>query len=177
MTDKEIMQNLRDPKMKRKAFSEIVSQYSEPLYWKVRHIVGRHEDADDVLQNVFLKAWTRLDNFRGEANIYTWIYRISVNESLDFLRKRRELLSSDALANVANTQYADDYFDGDETQKLLQQAIDSLPEAQKVTFCMRYFDDMPYSEISSVLGTSEGGLKANYHLAVKKIKEFFNNRD
>lgn len=167
------MHNLQDPKKKRMAFSELVNQYSEQLYWKVRHIVGRHEDADDVLQNAFLKAWTRIDDFRWDANIYTWLYRICVNESLDFLRKRREQLYADDIERMADKQYADEYFDGDETQKLLQKAIETLPEAQRVTFCMRYFDETPYGEMSKILGTSEGGLKANYHLAVKKIKDFF----
>lgn len=175
MTDKEIVQSLRDPSKRRQAFSGIVSQYSEQLYWRIRRIVGSHDDADDVLQNVFLKAWTRLDNFRGDSNVYTWLYRICVNESLDFLRRRKDFLSTDGTLQIADTQFAEEYFDGDETQRKLQQAIETLPEAQRVTFCMRYFDDMPYSEISAVLGTSEGGLKANYHLAVRKIKEFFDS--
>lgn len=162
---------------KEEIFSELVRKHSKQLYWKVRQIVIRHEDADDVLQNAFMKAWTKMDDFRGDANPYTWLYRICVNEALDFLRKKRELLSTDGEMKMADKQFADDYFDGNETQKKLYEAIETLPEAQRVTFSMRYFDEMPYAEISSMLGTSEGGLKANYHIAVKKIKEFFQRND
>lgn len=169
------LQDLQDPRKKHKVFSAIVAQYSEKLYWTVRRIVGRHEDADDVLQNTFVKAWTKIDNFRGDSGIYTWLHRICVNESLDFLRKKHEFLSTDTTIDVVNTIEADDYFDGNETQELLFKAIETLPEAQKATFTLRYFDELPYAEISKIMGTSEGGLKANYHLAVRKIKEFFNN--
>ena len=158
-------------------FSKIVNQYSEQLYWKARQIVVRHEDADDVVQNAFLKAWARFDDFRGDANIYTWIYRITVNEAIDFLRRKHEQVSPDGEMRVADNQFADDYFDGNETQKLLYEAMETLPEAQRATFSLRYFDDMPYSEISKILGTTEGGLKANYHLAVKKIKDFFQRKN
>ena len=158
-------------------FSQIVNQYSEQLYWKARQIVGRHEDADDVVQNTFLKAWTRFDDFRGDSNVYTWLYRITVNESIDFLRRKHEHVSPDGEMQVANMQFADDYFDGNETQRMLYEAMNTLPEAQRTTFSLRYFEDMPYSKISKILGTSEGGLKANYHLAVKKIKDFFNKRN
>lgn len=162
------------PKMtKEQIFTDIVKKHSQQLYWKVRQIVIRHEDADDVLQNAFMKVWAKMDDFRGDANIYTWVYRICINEALDFLRKKREMLSTDGEMKMAEKQFADDYFDGNETQKKLFQAIETLPEAQRVTFSLRYFDELPYAEISQILGTSEGGLKANYHLAVKKIKEFF----
>lgn len=171
MTD--IIKDLHDPKKKRTAFTKIVNQYSEKLYWKVRGIVGRHEDADDVLQNTFIKAWTKVDDFRGDSNIYTWLHRICVNESLDFLRRKKELLSSDSDMRIVDDKVADEYFDGNKTQKLLQEAIETLPEAQRITFSMRYFEEMPYAEISKITGTSEGGLKANYHLAVKKIKDYF----
>lgn len=162
---------------KEQLFTDIVKNHSQQLYWKVRQIVIRHEDADDVMQNAFMKAWAKMDDFRGDANIYTWIYRICINEALDFLRKKRELLSTDGELHIADKQFADDYFDGNETQKKLFQAIETLPEAQRVTFSLRYFDEMPYAEISQILGTSEGGLKANYHIAVKKIKEFFQQID
>ena len=162
---------------KEELFSILVKKYSSQMYWKVRQIVIRHEDADDVLQNAFMKAWIKLDDFRGDANISTWLYRICVNEALDFLRKKKEILSHDGEMKMADSQFADDYFDGNETQKKLFQAIETLPEAQRITFTLRYFDDKPYSEISRILGTSEGGLKANYHLAVKKIKDFFNRND
>lgn len=158
-------------------FSELVRKYSKPLYWKVRQIVVRHEDADDVLQNAFMKAWTKIGDFRGESNLQTWLYRICVNEALDFLRKKREMLSNDGEMKMADKQFADDYFDGNETQIKLFKAIETLPEAQRITFTLRYFDELTYAEISQILGTSEGGLKANYHLAVKKIKEFFLKND
>lgn len=171
MTD--IIKDLHDPKKKRAAFTKIVNQYSEKLYWKIRGIVLRHEDADDVLQNTFVKAWMKIDDFRGESNIYTWLHRICINESLDFIRRKRMLLSSDGDLKVADEIETDEYFDGNKTQKMLQEAIATLPEAQRITFIMRYFEEMPYAEISKQTGTSEGGLKANYHFAVKKIKDYF----
>ena len=158
---------------KEKIFSDLIKENSERLYWKVRQIVIRHEDADDVLQNAYVKAWTKIDEFRGDSNISTWLYRICINEALDFLRRKREALTSDGDMRIADTKEADEYFDGNETQRLLKEAVEQLPEAQRVTFSLRYFDELPYSEISKILGTSEGGLKANYHFAVKKIKEFF----
>lgn len=177
MTDKELITQLQDPKTRRKAFEIMVRQYSEQMYWKVRYIVKRHEDADDVLQNAYVKAWTKLDSFRADSQLSTWLYRICVNEALDFLRKKREDLSPDGALTIADSLIADDYFDGDETQIMLQKAIDTLPEAQRTTFTLRYFEELPYKEISGILGTSEAGLKTNYHLAVKKIKEFFNRHD
>lgn len=154
-------------------FSNLIRENSEKIYWKVRNIVVRHEDADDVMQSALMKAWIKFDDFRGEASASTWLYRICVNEAIDFLRKKREMLSQDGAMSMADTIKADDYFDGNETQRLLMEAVESLPEAQRVTFTMRYFNDMSYAEISGILGTSEGGLKANYHIAVKKIKEYF----
>lgn len=177
MTDKELIQQLRDPQARRRTFEKVVAQYSEQMYWKIRHIVLRHEDADDVLQNSFVKAWLRLDDFRGDSALSTWLYRICVNESLDFLRKKREQLTPDGAMTIADTMFADDYFDGDETEKMLLEAVESLPEAQRATFMMRYFDEMPYKEMAQIVGISESGLKTNYHLAVKKIKEFFNRHD
>ena len=155
--DQILKRELTDPSTCRAAFSKMVALYSEPLYWKIRRMVLTHDNANDVLQNTFLKAWNKLDSFRGEAKLSTWLYRIAVNEALDFLRRQR------------NQLMADSYFDGDKLQSLLQAAIALLPDAQRTVFCMRYYDEMKYSEISKVLGTSEGALKANYHLAVKKI--------
>lgn len=177
MSDKEIKQQLHDPSTRRRAFEKIVAQYSQQMYWKIRRIVIRHEDADDVLQNSFVKAWTKLDDFRGDSAVSTWLYRICVNESLDFLRKKRELLSPDAVVSISESLLSDEYFDGDDVERQLMEAIDTLPEAQKATFTLRYFDEMPYKEMSKIIGTSEAGLKTNYHLAVKKIKEFFNRHD
>lgn len=152
----------------------LVRQYSEPLYWKIRRIVLNHEDADDVLQNVFMKVWSHFDDFKGDSSLSTWLFRIAINEALDFLRKNKNNvgLSDNGNLLVVNRLMADEYFDGDETQAKLQAAIATLPEKQRVVFNMKYFDDMKYSEISKVLGTSEGALKASYHLAVGKITEY-----
>lgn len=173
------IKQLLDPKTQRQAFSIIVRQYSEPLYWKIRHIVINHEDANDILQNTFIKAWCNLDDFQNKSKLSTWLYRIAVNESLDFLRRQKTsaALSSDEDTNVANMLLADEYFDGDETQAQLHEAISNLPDVQRTVFNLRYFDEMKYSEMSKLLDTSEGSLKASYHLAVKKITEFFRHKD
>lgn len=185
MTDeRKIMKMLADPKTKREAFGLVVRQYSEKLYTIVRRMVISHDDADDVLQNAFLKAWERLDTFRNDSKLSTWLYRIAVNESLDFIRKRKNerveagMQSGDDEHNgLAERLMADNYFDGDETQALLQEAIAQLPDVQRTVFNMRYFENIRYSEISRILGTSEGALKASYHIATKKITEYFNNHD
>ncbi len=152
----------------------IVDQYSQSLYWKIRSIVLTHEDTDDVLQNTFLKAWKSLPTFQGKAKLSTWLYRIAINESLDFLRhqKTSALSSADADLSVANRLMADDYFDGDKSQALLQEAIANLPDVQRTVFTLRYYDEMKYSEMSEILGTSEGSLKASYHIAVQKITDY-----
>ena len=175
-----LLQQLRDPKTQRRAFENVVRQYSEQLYWQVRRIVLTHDDANDVLQNAFIKAWQALDNFHGDAKLLTWLSRIAINESLDFMRRQKNLTlvtTDDADLGVADRLMADDYFDGDETQAQLQEAIASLPDVQRTVFQLRYFDEMKYSEISRLLDTSEGALKASYHIAVKKITEFFHSRD
>ena len=163
---------------KRSEFESIVREYSEQLYWQIRRIVLTHDDANDVLQNTFLKAWTGFDNFHGESKVSTWLSRIAINESVDFLRRNKHISSatSDDLS-VANTLLADEYFDGSETEAMLQQAIAQLPEVQRMVFQLRYFDEMKYSDISKLLDTSEGALKASYHIAVKKITDFFKSRD
>lgn len=152
----------------------IVDQYSQPLYWKIRSIVLTHDDADDVLQNTFLKAWKSLPAFQGKARLSTWLYRIAINESLDFLRhqKAATLTSADADLSLANRLLADDYFDGDRSQALLQEAIATLPDVQRTVFTLRYYDEMKYSEMSEVLDTSEGSLKTSYHIAVQKITDY-----
>ena len=179
MDDKELLLLLCEPRTQREGFSALVSQYSEPLYWKIRHIVLSHEDANDVLQNTFVKAWQNLGTFQGKAGIGTWLHRIAINEALDLLRKRKASadISADEDLGVANRLMADEYFNGDEAQALLQQAVALLPEVQRTVFTMRYFDDMKYAEISKVLNTSEGALKASYHLAVKKITDYFHRND
>ena len=177
--DKTITQMLSDPKKQRQAFSMVASQYSEPLYWKIRRIVLNHDDANDVLQNVFLKAWNNLGDFQQKSKISTWLYRIAVNESLDFLRRQKtaSMVSADEDIMVGNRLMADEYFDGDEAQALLQEAISRLPDVQRTVFTLRYYDEMKYSEMSRLLTTSEGALKASYHLAVKKISEYVRARE
>ena len=151
--------------------------YSEQLYWQIRRIVLTHEDADDVLQNTFLKAWNGLDGFHGDAKISTWLSRIAINESLDLLRRNKQQTISTEEASVANSLMADRYFDGSEIEAQLQEAVASLPDVQRTVFQLRYYDEMKYSDISRILGTSEGGLKASYHHAVKKIADFFHRHD
>ena len=178
--EQQLVEQLSDPKLQRKAFERVVRAYSEQLYWQIRRMVLTHEDADDVLQNVFIKAWTHLDDFHQESRLSTWLYRIAVNESIDFLRKQKNMTlqyTDDVDSGVANMLVADNYFDGDETQAMLQEAISTLPDVQRTVFNLHYFDDMKYSDISKLLNTSEGALKASYHIAVKKISEFFKRRD
>ena len=167
-----------NPETQRKGFELMVREYSEQLYWQIRKIVLTHEDTNDVLQNTFLKAWNAIDTFHGEAKVSTWLSRIAINESVDHLRRNKHLVSAgnDDLS-VANNLMADPYFDGSETEAMLQQAIAQLPDVQRTVFTLRYFDDMKYSEISQISNTSEGALKASYHIAVKKISEFFKSRD
>ena len=169
---------LADPQTQRKAFEMVVRQYSEQLYWQIRRIVLTHEDADDVLQNTFIKAWGCLDNFRYESKLYTWLYRIAINESLDFIRKQKAAVAvdNDSLT-VANQLMADEYFDGDKAEAKLQEAIAMLPDVQRLVFCMRYYDEVKYSEMSKILKTTEGSLKASYHIAVKKISEYLGLKD
>ena len=167
-----------NPETQRKGFELMVREYSEQLYWQIRKIVLTHEDTNDVLQNTFLKAWNAIDTFHGEAKVSTWLSRIAINESVDHLRKNKHLVSAgDDDLSVANNLMADPYFDGSETEAMLRQAIAQLPDVQRTVFTLRYFDDMKYSEISQITNTSEGALKASYHIAVKKISEFFKSRD
>ena len=171
--EKQLVALLTNPATRERAFAELVKQYSQPLYWQIRRLVLSHDNADDVLQNTFVKAWMNIDSFQGKSQLSTWMYRIAINESIDFLRRQRNVstLDIDDAPNVANQLMSDDYFDGDEAQAMLQQAIAKLPEVQRTVFNLRYYDDMKYSEISKILNTSVGALKASYHIAVKKIKE------
>ena len=174
LDEAEVIRQLASPEGRQKVFPTIVDQYSQALYWKIRSIVLTHDDADDVLQNTFLKAWKNLPTFQGKAKLSTWLYRIAINEALDFLRhqKTATLSSADADLMVANRLMADDYFDGDKSQALLQEAIATLPDVQRTVFTLRYYDEMKYSEMSEILGTSEGSLKASYHIAVQKITDY-----
>ena len=187
--DQQIRQMFMNPETQRQGFEVAVRQYGEQLYWMVRKIVITHDDTDDVVQNTFLKAWNALDSFEGDSKVLTWLSRIAINEALDLLRKnKRRLTVSDVMSSpigdgskageqIVDRLIADPYFDGSETEALLQEAITQLPDVQRTVFQLRYFDEMKYSDISQLLGTSEGALKASYHIAVKKISEFFKLRD
>ena len=184
LSEKDIALQLQDTATRRQAFSILVGQYSEMLYWKIRRIVMFHDDADDVLQNTLMKAWKSLDSFRGDSKLTTWLCRIDINESLDFIRHKQALVivSSDSTTDNVGVSIhaklmADEYFDGDSAEALLQEAISQLPDVQRTVFLMRYYDEMKYSEISSILNTSEGALKASYHIAVTKIKEYFERKN
>lgn len=180
INDAQLKEMLKAPKTRRQGFETLVRQYSEQLYWQIRRIVLTHEDSDDILQNTFLKAWSSLDSFHGDSKIITWLSRIAINEALDFKRKqkkRQTVSTDDEELGIANQLMADRYFDGDETEAQLQAAIDTLPDVQKAVFTLRYYDEMKYSEISQITGTTEGALKASYHIAVKKITDFFHRHD
>ena len=173
--EKEIVVLLQDPARQREAFERIVKEYSEQLYWQIRRLVLSHDDANDILQNTFIKAWTNIEYFRGDAKMSTWLYRIALNECLTFLNKQRasqQLSIDEADTEIMNQLESDTYFDGDETQKVFLQAIKQLPEKQQMIFNLKYFKEMKYEEISEILGTSIGALKASYHHAVKKIESF-----
>ena len=175
VNDAMILEWLETPSTFDKGFSWMLKLYQERIYWHIRRMVVSHDDANDVVQNTFMKAYKGIKNFKGNAKLYTWLYRIATNEALTFLqkRKRRQTASLDVDDNhLANQLKADIYFDGNEIQRKLQLALNTLPEKQRLVFNMRYFDEMPYKDISDVLGTSVGGLKASYHHAVKKIEQF-----
>lgn len=162
------------------AFNEIVETYTERLYWHVRRFVCSHEDTDDLLQDVFIKIWNSLPSFRGESRIYTWLYRIATNETLNHLRKirRENAVSFDIVGEMLATRIDEDpSFNGNALQRELHKAIQRLPEKQRLVFNMRYFDEMKYEDIAEITGTSVGALKASYHHAYNKIKEALENTD
>lgn len=170
-----LINKLRDEKTQKEAFSTLVATYSQRLYWQIRKIVLSHEDANDTLQNTFIKIWSNLDNFRGESKLSTWLYKIAINESITFINKQRQQYNvslDDSDTFLESKLEADPYFDGDEAQLKLQKAILTLPDKQRIVFNMKYFDDLKYEEMSEILETSVGALKASYHHAVKKIEEF-----
>lgn len=174
-TENKLIERLHNAKTQQAAFSELVKEYSEPLYWQIRKIVLSHEDSNDVLQNTFIKVWTSIDNFRGDSKLSTWLYRIAINEAITFLNKQRtsnNISMDDADTFLLSRLESDDYFDGDAAQLQLQKAVLTLPEKQRIVFNMRYFDEMKYEDMSDILETSVGALKASYHHAVKKIEEF-----
>lgn len=177
LTDEELIQLFHEPDSKEKAFNEIINKYKERLYWHIRRLVIVHEDADDILQNVFIKVWNGLSQFRKESQLYTWLYRIGSNECFTFIEKEKKRLraSNIDVASFENKIKDDPHFDGKKIEWKLQQAIQQLPEQQRAVFTLRYFDEMPYKEMSDVLNVSEGALKASYHHAVKKIENFLTN--
>jgi len=174
-SDKELVQQFRDGNNRNHAFNAIVIKYQERLYWQIRKLVISHDDADDVMQNTFIKAFEGLDRFREDASLFTWLYRIATNESLTFLKKksRRYILPlGENLNHLQETLESDVYFNGDEIQMKLQKAIILLPEKQRIVFNMKYFEEMKYEEISDILKTSVGALKASYHHALKKLEKY-----
>ena len=176
----DLVARLREPSTCRDAFGEVIRIYSEPLYRQIRRMVQTHDDANDLLQNTFLKAWQSIENFRGDAKLSTWLHKIAINESITFLEKERKRLGlsiDDEESHLVNLIEADTYVDGDELERRLREAIATLPEKQRLVFNMRYYDEMKYEQMSEILGTSVGALKASYHLAVKKIEQYFDESD
>lgn len=176
MTDSELINLFRDESQRDPAFKMIVARYQERIYWHIRKLVINHDDTDDLMQNTFIRAWNGLQKFREESQLFTWLYRVATNEALTFLnhKKRKLFLSlSDYEHELSTALETDEYFNGDEIQMKLQKAILTLPEKQRVVFNMKYFDEMKYEDMSDILGTSVGALKASYHHAIKKIEKYF----
>ena len=177
--EKEFIAQLLHPKTQDTAFRQLVEQYSRPLYSHIRTIVLDHDDADDVLQNTFIKVFRNLEGFKGESKLFSWIYRIATNEALTFISlkaRKNHITNEEVNERALNSLQADDYFEGDALQLKLLQAVASLPQKQQLVFKMKYFEDLKYEDISEILGTSVGALKASYHHAVKKIEDYINNR-
>ena len=180
LTEEQLALLLRDPDTRRDAFSKVIHRYQEQLYWQIRKLVILHDDASDVLQNTLLKAWQGLDSFRADAKLSTWLYTIAHNEAITFLTKRQaeqEMTIDDPDGYMMDTREADTYFDGDEAQRLLHEAVALLPAKQREVFNMRYYDEMPYEDMSRITGTSVGALKASYHFAVEKISDYFKKNE
>jgi RNA polymerase sigma factor (sigma-70 family) len=176
--DSELLIEFRNPSTKEKAYTAIIKKYQEKLYWHIRRMVIDHDDANDVLQNMFIRVWNGLGNFREDSQLYTWMYRIATNECLTFIeqQKKKSVVSlSEVETGLSNRIKADKHFDASKLEWKLQLAIQQLPEKQRIVFNLRYYDEMPYEEMSKVLETSEGALKASYHHAVKKIEDFIVN--
>jgi RNA polymerase sigma-70 factor (ECF subfamily) len=178
-SEEDTLRQLRsaDPELQKKAFEQIVAYYGEKLYRQIRKMVISHDDANDLLQNTFLKAWMNIDFFRGDAKLSTWLYKIAFNESVTFLNKQHSqnhISIDDQDVFLIEKLESDEYFDGDALQRKLQKAILTLPDKQRMVFNLRYYDEMPYDEMSVILGTSVGALKASYHHAAKKVEDFLN---
>lgn len=175
MEERELVEKLQDKAFKNEAFEELLNQYKERLYWHIRTMLKSHEDTDDVLQNVFIKIYKNIDKFKGNSKLYSWMYRIATNESITFLNKRAKRLQisdEELQTKMINDLKSDVYFEGSEIQLKLQKAIAQLPDKQQQVFNMKYFQDLKYKEMSEILETSVGALKASYHHATKKIEEF-----
>ncbi|MBM3159403.1 MAG: RNA polymerase sigma factor [Bacteroidota bacterium] len=177
-TDQQLLQAFRDPSTKDAAFTDLVKKYQEKIYWLVKRMVVSHEDANDVVQNTFIRVWNGLEKFREDSQLYTWIYRIATNECLSFLeqKKRKALTSlSEQEQERAEQVKADSHFDAQKLEWKLELAIQQLPERQRLVFILRYYQEMPYEQMSKLLETSEGALKASYHHAAKKIEQYILN--
>ena len=173
--EEDILEMLRNPDTQKRGFAYVVEEYSERLYWQIRKMVYSHDDANDILQDVFIKAWLNIDKFRGDAKLSTWLYKIAINESITFINRSKAKLNlsiDDDDSFLVNKLEGDKYFDGDRAQLLLQQAVVTLPEKQRLVFQMKYFNELKYDDMSDILGTSVGALKASYHHAVKKVEKF-----
>ena len=178
IVEETLVQELKTKTTQAQAFEVLVRTYKERLYWQIRNIVLNHDDADDVLQNTFIKVYKNIDSFKGDSKLFSWMYRIATNEALSFIKKRAKLqgiTDSDYQDKLVSNLEADVYFEGDEIQLQLQKAIATLPEKQKLVFNMKYFQELKYEEISEILDTTVGGLKASYHLAVKKLEQYLKN--
>jgi len=176
--DSELLFQFKNGTNKELPFTQIIKKYQERLYWHIRRMVIEHEDANDILQNMFIKVWKNLDNFREDSQLFTWLYRIATNETLTYLEKKKKRFAvslSDDESFYINKIQADKDFDASKLEWKLQIAIQQLPEKQKLVFNLRYYDEMPYEEMSKILGTSEGALKASYHHAVKKVENYILN--
>ena len=178
--DSEILKKFQDEKTRNEAFNLLLKKYQQKLYWHIRRMVIDHDDSDDIVQDTSVKIWKNLPGFRNDAQLYTWMYRIATNECITFLNKKKQknnIPLDDVAYELADTLADSTYFNGDQAQLKLQQAILTLPEKQRLVFNMKYYDDMKYEEMSDVLGTSVGALKASFHLAVKKIESYLLSRD
>ena len=179
--DSEILEKFSSENTRHEAFNMLLNKYQQKIYWHIRRLVIDHDDTDDLVQDVFIKVWKNLVNFRSDSQLFTWIYRIATNESITFLN-RKKLRNSVSLddsngLDLAETLADSPYFDGDKAQMKLQKALLTLPEKQRLVFNMKYFDNLKYEEISEILGTSVGALKASFHIAVKKIEQILLNSD
>src|SRR5690554_1050751 len=177
MEDAKILEKFADQRTRDEAFTLLLNKYQERIYWHVRRFVLNHDDADDLVQDIFIKVWNNLDKFRADSKLYTWIYRIATNESITFLNKKKQMLNislnEESSSYLIDTLKQPTYFDANKAELKLQKALLTLPDKQRLVFNMKYFEDLKYDEISEILGTSVDALKTSYHFAVKKIEKYF----